>query len=71
MAPVSAAFRLTAPGSSLEDLDEITSREEAKAASVPTALLNEYRGIWGLFGRWLEDRAICSTPIYPGTKNRT
>ena len=50
---------------STEDLDEITSREEAEAAGIPTALLDEYRGNWGLFGMWLEDRAICSTPISP------
>ena len=27
-----------------EDLDEITCREEAEAAGIPTALLDEYRG---------------------------
>jgi hypothetical protein len=45
---------------SFEDLDEITSREEAKAAGIPTALLDEYRGDWGLFGMWLDERAIRS-----------
>ena len=52
---------------SFEDLDVITSREEAEAAGIPTALLDEYRGNWGLFGMWLEDRAICSTPTSPKT----
>ena len=45
---------------STEDLDEITSREEAKAAGIPTPLLDEYRGDWGLFGMWLDERAIRS-----------
>ena len=52
---------------STEDLDEITSREDAEAAGIPTALLDEYRGHWGLFGVWLDERAICSTPITPKT----
>ena len=50
---------------SVEDLDEITNREEAEAAGIPTALLNEYRGIWGLFGIWLEDRAVWGGPKTP------
>ncbi len=50
---------------SFEDLDEITSREEAEAAGIPTALLNQYHGDWSLFGMWLDERAICSPPISP------
>ena len=50
---------------SFEDLDEITSREEAEAAGIPTALLFEYHGDWSLFGMWLDERAICSPPISP------
>ena len=45
---------------SFEDLDEITSREEAEAAGIPTALLNQYHGDWSLFGMWLDERAIRS-----------
>jgi len=43
---------------STEDLDEITSREDAEAAGIPTVLLDQYHGNWGLFGMWLEDRAV-------------
>ena len=50
---------------SFEDLDEISSREDAEAAGIPTVLLDEYRGNWGLFGRWLEDRAVYGSPISP------
>ena len=50
---------------STEDLDEITSREEAETAGIPAALLDEYRGIWGLFGVWLEDRAVWGGPKTP------
>ena len=50
---------------STEDLDEITSREEAEATGIPTALLDEYRGNWGLFGVWLEDRAVWGGPKTP------
>ncbi len=50
---------------STEDLDEITSREDAQAAGIPTALLDEYRGNWGLFGVWLEDRAVWGGPKTP------
>jgi|SRR5271165_3726700 len=50
---------------STEGLDEITSREDAEAASIPTVLLDEYRGIWGLFGMWLEDRAVWGGPMIP------
>ena len=50
---------------STEDLDEITSREDAEAAGIPTALLDEYRGNWGLFGVWLEDRAVWGGPKTP------
>jgi hypothetical protein len=50
---------------STEDLDEITSREDAQAAGIPTALLNEYHGNWGLFGVWLEDRAVWGGPKTP------
>ena len=52
---------------SVEDLDEITNREEAEAAGIPTALLNEYRGIWGLFGIWMEDRAVWGGLKTPAT----
>ena len=48
---------------SFEDLDAITSREEAEAAGVPTVLLNEYRGNWHLFGMWLEDKAVCGIRV--------
>ena len=50
---------------STEDLDEITSREDAEAAGISTALLDEYRGNWGLFGVWLEDRAFWGGPKTP------
>jgi hypothetical protein len=50
---------------STDDLDEITNREDAEAAGIPTALLDEYRGNWGLFGVWLEDRAVWGGPKTP------
>ena len=50
---------------STEDLDEITSREDAEAAGIPTALLDQYHGNWGLFGVWLEDRAVWGGPKTP------
>ena len=50
---------------SFVDLDEITSREEAEAAGIPTALLDQYHGDWSLFGMWLDERAICSIPFSP------
>jgi hypothetical protein len=35
------------------------------AAGIPTALLDEYHGNWGLFGVWLEDRAVWGGPLIP------
>jgi hypothetical protein len=63
--PSECGIQINGTRFSLEDLDEITSREEAEAAGIPTALLNEYRGIWGLFGAWLEDRAVWGSPKPP------
>ena len=50
---------------STEDLDEITSREDAEAADISTVLLDQYHGHWGLYGMWLEDRAVWGSPKGP------
>jgi hypothetical protein len=42
---------------SFEDLEAFAGREEAEAAGIPTALLDEYHGDWSLFSMWLEEQA--------------
>ncbi len=54
-----------ARGSHFKPEEPIASREEAEAAGIPTALLDEYRGNWGLFGVWLEDKAVWGSPKTP------